>query len=244
MPKIDRKTIEAAYDVAKRVHGRHISMTRGIEILETRNGMNPNSAVDYIYSYRNLIEGKRFTRTTNAAATRYYLEMIFKENGRDKLLNALSSLRQHIDYYETVGNSSVIKGKEIYEEFSRKAQVSTNDDYIFPDEVNETVELREGKVRSVHVNIYERNPAARAQCIEHYGCYCFICGFDFLNTYGEIGRDFIHVHHELELSTIGKEYVIDPVRDLKPVCPNCHSMIHRRKPAYSVDEIKEQLEKL
>jgi 5-methylcytosine-specific restriction protein A len=59
--------------------------------------------------------------------------------------------------------------------------------------------------------------------------------------YGDIGRDFIHVHHEVELASIGAEYVIDPINDLKPVCPNCHAMLHRRKPAYSVNELKNHL---
>lgn len=243
MPAIDEIVIEAAYDMAKRVYRNDISMSQGVRLLQSTHGMNRNSAVDYIYNYRNMIEGRRFTRTTNAIATRYYLEMIFKEGSRDKLLNALSALRQHIDYYETVGNANVVKRREIYEEFSRIANVSTNDDYIFPDEVDETKEHREGKVRSVFVNIYERNPVARAQCIEHYGCYCFVCGFDFLSAYGDIGFDFIHVHHEKELSSIGEEYVIDPIQDLKPVCPNCHAMIHRRKPAYGVHELKKHLTK-
>ena len=243
MPTIDRKVIKAAYKVAKRVYRSDISMSQGVGLLQSDHGMNRNSAVDYIYNYRNMMEGRRFTRTTNVIATRYYLEMIFKEGGRSKLLSALSALRQHIDYYETVGNANVVKRREIYEEFSRIAEVSINDDYVFPDEVNETKELREGKVRGVFVNIYERNPVARAQCIEHYGCYCFVCGFDFLSVYGDIGRDFIHVHHEKELSSIGEEYVINPIHDLKPVCPNCHAMIHRRKPAYGVLELKEHLTK-
>tara|TARA_R100001377_G_scaffold84244_1_gene67361 strand:- start:5185 stop:5919 length:735 start_codon:yes stop_codon:yes gene_type:complete len=243
MPAIDEKVIEAAYDIAKRVYKSEISMSQGVRLLQSAHGMNRNSAVDYVYSYRNMIEGRRFTRTTNAIATRYYLEMIFKDGGRDKLLNALSALRQHIDYYETVGNANVVKRRAIYEEFSRFAKVSTNDDYIFPDEVDEVKELREGSVRSVYVNIYERNPVARVQCIEHYGCHCFVCGFDFLSVYGDMGRDFIHVHHEIELSSIGEEYVIDPIQDLKPVCPNCHAMIHRRKPAYGVLELKKHLTK-
>jgi hypothetical protein len=30
------------------------------------------------------------------------------------------------------------------------------------------------------------------------------------------------------------------INDLIPVCPNCHAMIHRRKPAaYSIEEVKE-----
>ena len=40
------------------------------------------------------------------------------------------------------------------------------------------------------------------------------------------------------ISTIGKEYLVYPKTDLVPVCPNCHSMLHKRKPAYSVQELK------
>ncbi|MEI8372579.1 MAG: hypothetical protein WCJ35_07065 [Planctomycetota bacterium] len=36
----------------------------------------------------------------------------------------------------------------------------------------------------------------------------------------------------------GKEYKVDPVNDLRPVCANCHAILHRLKPAYSIDEVK------
>jgi predicted HNH restriction endonuclease len=32
------------------------------------------------------------------------------------------------------------------------------------------------------------------------------------------------------------KYVVDPVNDLKPVCPNCRAMIHRRTPPYSLED--------
>jgi len=67
---------------------------------------------------------------------------------------------------------------------------------------------------------------------------------EFEEVYGEIGIGFIHVHHLVPISEIGTSYKIDPVKDLIPVCPNCHAMIHKRKPIpYTVDEIKEKLEK-
>ena len=65
-----------------------------------------------------------------------------------------------------------------------------------------------------------------------------LCGFDFGLTYGEVGHGFIHSHHLRELSDIGEQYVIDPINDLRPVCPNCHAIIHKRKPPYSIDEVK------
>ena len=33
-------------------------------------------------------------------------------------------------------------------------------------------------------------------------------------------KDLIQVHHLVPLSAIGKKYRVDPIRDLRPVCPN------------------------
>jgi len=88
---------------------------------------------------------------------------------------------------------------------------------------------------------YERNTKARTDCLEHYGYKCVICGFDFLDFYGDIGKDFIHVHHRKPVSEIGKEYFIDPITDLVPICPNCHAMIHRKVPALSVEQLRRSI---
>jgi 5-methylcytosine-specific restriction enzyme A len=108
----------------------------------------------------------------------------------------------------------------------------------FPDEVNRSEVLCEGAVYQVLVNAYERNPQARQKCIDHYGTQCYPCKFDFSEHFGELGEGFIHVHHLRPISEIGDEYEIDPVKDLCPVCPNCHAMIHRRSPPYSIEEIR------
>ncbi|WP_340169122.1 HNH endonuclease [Lacinutrix sp.] len=70
---------------------------------------------------------------------------------------------------------------------------------------------------------------------------CQVCEFDFEKNFGEIGRGFIHVHHLREISTLRKEYIINPKTDLIPVCPNCHSMLHRKRPAYKISELKQIL---
>lgn len=107
-----------------------------------------------------------------------------------------------------------------------------------PDEITDHENLYEGAKYQIIVNAYERNPEARHKCIGHYGATCFVCGFDFGQTYGEVGRGFIHSHHLRQLSDIGEQYIIDPINDLRPVCPNCHAIIHKRKPPYSIDEVK------
>ena len=99
-------------------------------------------------------------------------------------------------------------------------------------------ELMEGALQRVVSSRYERNPAARRACIAHYGPACFICGFSFEKVYGEPGRGFIHVHHLTPISSIGKKYRIDPIEDLRPVCPNCHAMLHHKDPPLSLEEIQ------
>ena len=46
---------------------------------------------------------------------------------------------------------------------------------------------------------------------------------------GELGRDFIEVHHVKPLYMTNGEQEVDLKTDLVPVCPNCHRMIHRKK---------------
>ena len=99
-------------------------------------------------------------------------------------------------------------------------------------------QLFEGAKRTITVNSYERNPLARRQCIEHYGTTCSVCNFDFGKEYGEIGQGFIHVHHLTRIADIGETYEIDPIKDLRPVCPNCHSMLHSDKDTLTIEELK------
>lgn len=109
---------------------------------------------------------------------------------------------------------------------------------IMIEQVNEYLE---GEEQTILVTKYERNQEARRKCLEHLGTSCKVCGFNFFEEYGEIGRDFIHVHHIIPISQIKKNYVIDPFKDLVPVCPNCHAMLHRRNKDGnypSVEELK------
>ena len=114
---------------------------------------------------------------------------------------------------------------------------------LFPDEIEENPSILEGAKYQITVNAYERNPKARQKCIEHYGTICCICGFSFKTMYGELVENFIHVHHLKPLSEIGSEYTVDPVNDLRPVCPNCHAVLHIKTPALSIEEVKKLLQK-
>ncbi len=101
--------------------------------------------------------------------------------------------------------------------------------------------FNEGKVVQVFVNRYERNQKARQECIRYYGDKCYVCGFDFGATYGDIAKGFIHVHHKTQLADINQEYNVDPINDLIPICANCHSVIHLTKAAMTIEELKERM---
>lgn len=123
---------------------------------------------------------------------------------------------------------------------------------IFLDEISlaEEIDVRnyedlyEGARKQIYVNSYERNRRARDQCVQKFGARCMICGFDFEKMYGAVGKDVIHVHHLEPLSSIGENYIVDPIEDLRPVCPNCHVIIHKRNPPYSLDEVSVMIKRM
>ncbi|MFC1740109.1 HNH endonuclease [Pseudomonadota bacterium] len=99
--------------------------------------------------------------------------------------------------------------------------------------------LPEGAKTRVEVNKYERNLINRGVCIEIHGCTCAVCGFNFESVYGDIGQGFVHVHHTTPVSQLGENYALNPLTDLVPVCPNCHAMLHKKNPPYTVSELRE-----
>lgn len=88
----------------------------------------------------------------------------------------------------------------------------------------------------------ERNHALKTEAIKRFKqthnnqVYCEICGFNFLEKYGEIGKDFIEAHHTKPISEM-KENERTKIEDITLLCSNCHSMIHRRRPWLKKEDI-------
>ena len=87
---------------------------------------------------------------------------------------------------------------------------SNQKEFMAIEEIEGIDGLLEGAIKTIFVNAYERNPEARRECIRHHGWACKVCGFDFKMAYGELGRDFIHVHHIKPLSEIKSTYRVNP----------------------------------
>lgn len=99
----------------------------------------------------------------------------------------------------------------------------------------------EGRRSEYTLSKVERDPVLRRKCIERNGARCAACGFDFLKSYGEIGRGYIQVHHVKPLSGGLRRTSVD---DLIPMCANCHVIVHRRTPPFSVKQVRKLLKSL
>lgn len=102
--------------------------------------------------------------------------------------------------------------------------------------------LFEGTPTSVKLTKYERNPAARQRCIEHFGPTCLACGLNYEQKYGALAAGLIHVHHIVPISTKGQVHNVDPLRDLVPLCATCHHVVHSKDPPMSIEEVKQAIE--
>lgn len=144
------------------------------------------------------------------------------------------------DELEQMWTERVGERHEGEEEDEDQPDEEGDDDYEpLPEQVSDEERFVEGAVRSISVNAYERSAAARRACVKHWGACCCVCDFDFEQVYGEIGKDYIHVHHLAALADIGEEYEVDPIKDLRPVCPNCHAMIHSQEPPLTVKRLRQ-----
>lgn len=180
--------------------------------------------------------------------TSFYSEVNLKING--KLLSSLDSTfldDNWFNLYIKLLKFPVIQDEITVQEFEDVILKITGDILglilsLLPLEenlVDESISgLPEGALTRVEVNKYERSPFNRQACLRIHGSTCKTCGFDFEKKYGLLGKGFIHVHHIVPVSKIGPNYLVNPATELVPVCPNCHAMIHKKNPPYTVEELK------
>ena len=83
----------------------------------------------------------------------------------------------------------------------------------------------------------------KKECIDYYGAICDICGFDYGYTYGESYESEIEVHNTTGYKDDKDEILedSDPIKDLIPICRNCHHILHNSKQAVSIDKLREMI---
>ena len=218
---------------------------------KTRGGKPNDIAIgDIVFLYRTDNDKKRgiyfVSKVINVDFSKEYpidLEIIkdLKENifkpenfGFENLVKKFKDLMNNGNYYKITKEDNP---EELY-----NLIMNDETDNLLPEQFNdeEVNKLTEGAKKEITVNAYERSSQARQKCIEKYGTKCSVCNFDFEQKYGKIGKDFIHVHHLTTISSIAENYEVNPIEDLRPVCPNCHAMLHKKQPEpYTINELKE-----
>jgi 5-methylcytosine-specific restriction protein A len=238
MAIITSEQYKPAFEFALKVESGQTSRSAATAMLSSHTGLKASSSAFYLNALLAMFEGTVYKKTISLAATRYYLERFKNDMSPEALERALVAVELHLDYYAVQGKGEQVSIRTLVDSYRAKLALSVTE-VIYPDEVPELLKgFIEGTLKQVTINTYERDPKARKACIAKFGAICQVCGFDFEKTYGEIGKGFIHVHHKVDLATIGESYQIDPINDLIPVCPNCHAMLHTEKPAMSIDKLR------
>lgn len=173
------------------------------------------------------------------ASQRKGLEALIEANRPDLTVEAIVLQERFRPLFT---NKELKAARTRLREYGREiAEVLTARERLYPDELPFGTRYVEGAKKQVRVNAYERNPKARRACIDHYGLDCAVCAFNFAGRFPELGVGFIHIHHLRPLSLTDGAYELDPIADLRPVCPNCHAMLHRKDPPLSIEELRAQM---
>ena len=153
----------------------------------------------------------------------------------------IDELRQRFGYKSgaAITRGTVDKIVKQRQEIARLIEEWSAGQSLLPGEIGRPASYVEGATRRVAVNAYERSRKAVLECKAKQGTACVACGMDFATRYGPEFAGFIHVHHLRPLSEVGGEYTVDPDTDLRPVCPNCHAVIHHGGRLRGIDEVRQ-----
>jgi hypothetical protein len=119
MSEITIDMIKRAYQVAKQAHKKEIRHSDGVQTLIDECNMEKSSAAGYIYVYKAMRKGHRYTRTINTMAIEYYLTRIFIDAGIEALRKAVTAVSEHTDYYEDIKETYMNGNRAIIRKFNR-----------------------------------------------------------------------------------------------------------------------------
>lgn len=219
--------IEKLYEIIK-------PTGKDIEIINGRNDTYFSQKVRNLKSHNTL---KKYTNYENGKWTITY-------NGL-KYLNDNLDIVKSVDYViENAGYD--YEDKLNYLSLAEKT-VKYGKEKLFVYDENDMI--IEGVVKEKNIVVKERsqklrNAAVAANTINGR-IKCSVCGFDFEDRYGEIGKGFIEIHHKKPIYQYEQDdtdkVIKDALVNLVPICSNCHRMIHRAK-ALSFEEFKKIIE--
>jgi 5-methylcytosine-specific restriction enzyme A len=237
MPKIGLVEIAAAYQLSREVSDGKLTDLQAAQKLQNSYGMNFSSAWGYLRKRGQMLRGEQYTRTMNIAATRYYLENIYSDEGEQGLTSALTAVRAHAAYYNKQGKSGLPSITALVDELENQYLLNPAEESVceWQAEVAAAYKMskkqRQARLpkqghkpkkyrvltyafsRSPHV-VAERLRIADGRCEECHNLAPFVCKAD--------GLPYLEVHHRVTLADDGD----DTVENSIALCPNCHRRRH------------------
>jgi len=171
--------------------------------------------------------------------TKGFMQLV--SNGRLDVSLEAQVLKEPWNTLFTPEELSVAKARLVKYGYNEAELVDTETESLIAEEISSAEHFIEGAAKTIQVNTYERNQKARQSCLDYYGARCCVCDFDFGKVYGEMFDDFIHVHHLRPVSAIASSYKLNPIEDLRPVCPNCHAILHKKNPPYTIKQVQRMI---
>jgi len=217
---------------------------------ELRNILNPRGEDLEILDKRSDDKFSQIVRNLTAKERSFVKNgFIARESGRNSPLfiteKGIDYLNTNIQMVEYLFNNN-FKASDVLDTFNQLSNIGKKAELF-----DENTTINEGTQNIVKTKVYKRSSKLRVEAIKYYTeenkIKCKVCCFDFEDFYGEHGKGFIEIHHQKPVyqfdgddteKTIGQA-----IKNVIPVCPNCHRMIHRsRTEPLSLDEIKKHVE--
>jgi 5-methylcytosine-specific restriction protein A len=240
--RITMRQVEASFDVASQVFDKKIQSETAAFILQDINGLNINTARDFINDFRMMMQGTVFHRAMSAPAIDYYLTRIRSERGQASQDAALTAVRLHIDYYEGIRKVNLNAMRSVVERHTayRSAPPPLSDQEatfnaairrsLADSAANRNARLQEAAKmptkRRVVTEVYVRNPDVVAAVLARANGVCERCAQAAPFMRKKDGTPYLEVHHKKQLAYGGE----DTVENANALCANCHRALH-----YGVD---------
>lgn len=146
-------------------------------------------------------------------------------------------------YQRRRSGDSRIEGLDLYIKF-----LNTEENSPSVSTSTRRIKLASAEMEGKHISreqvVIQRNQDVRKKCIEYFGCKCAACGLVMSDKYGEIGEGFIEVHHLNPIHLYDDAHIVNYRTDLIPLCPNCHSMIHKLYDPGDLDKLQQIIQEV
>ena len=238
MSKITSEHIRAAYEISAKVSAGEMKRRKGADQLRNVDGLNINTAMDFITQYQKMMVGRKYTRAMSSEALDYFLLRLKADKGDATLQTALTATWQHITYYEAKYKSrmhrlrgvaelhgaklSATQKLEVVQDDFEAAVVASKSDSS--DKRRDRLAKASKKPTTILVTsiVYRRNPDVVAEVLARAAGLCEGCGSKAPFRKKATNEPYLEVHHKTQLALGGD----DMVENAEALCPNCHRNRH------------------